>query len=343
MSDRASLDSAQSEAQDNADATAPTTGGRRIRIPSLLGLVGLVVGLVFALFADGYQLFVLSLMCIFGVAAIGLNISLGWTGMLVFSGSAFFGVGALVSGRLINTGLPAELSILAAGVVGLVTAALYGAITVRLNRYYFAVTGIAIMAILHFVYQTFPAIGGGYSGFTVETPTLAVLGGAASKTPTTLYLVGLALLALTYIAVRRLETTPLGRGWRVVRQSASTAEALGINVWRSKVISFAISMAFVAVAGAWHVVVTARFLPESYMFTDLLFMFLILIVGGLGSINGMVLGAAFLVGVREYLRGFPGLSELIYGVVLLAVVLFFSQGIYGAVRRKLRSLREGVV
>jgi len=72
-------------------------------------------------------------------------------------------------------------------------------------------------------------------------------------------------------------------------------------------------------------------------------MFLLLIVGGLGSINGMVIGAAFLVGVREYLRGFPGLSELIYGVVLLGVVLFFSQGIYGAIRNKVRALREGVV
>lgn len=311
--------------------------------PVILALTLLLAAIALAFVADGYQLYVLTLICVYGTVAIGLNISLGWTGMLVFSGSAFFGIGAVVSGRLINAGISVELTMITAGVVGLLAAGFYGALTVRLSRYYFAVTGIAIMSILNFVYRTFDSIAGGYSGFTVEAPVFLLLGGSESRTPLTLYLVGLTVLALSYIGVRYLERTPLGRGWRVLRQSTATAQALGINVWRSRVLSFAISMAVISVAGSWHVVVTSRFLPESYMFTDLLFMFLILIVGGLGSINGMVIGAAFLVGVREYLRGFPGLSELIYGVVLLGVVLFFSQGIYGAIRNKVRALREGVV
>lgn len=315
----------------------------RIRLPNVVGVGLLAVALVLATMANGYQLYVLSLICVYAAAAIGLNISLGWTGMLVFSGSAFFGIGALVSGRMVNVGIPAELGMLTAGVVGLLCGLAYGAVTVRLNRYYFAVTGIAIMAILNFVYRTFPGIAGGYSGFTVEAPVIGVLGGRASRSPLTLYLIGIALVAIVYAAVRWLEGTPLARSWRVVRQSEATATALGINVWRSKTLSFGISMAVIAMAGGWHVVATSRFLPESYMFTDLLFMFLVLIVGGLGSINGMVIGAAFLVLVREYLRGFPGLSELIYGTVLLVVVLFFSQGIYGALRAKLRKLREGVI
>ena len=324
----------------HAAAPARTRASRALWIVALLMLAG--AGIAPTLL-NGYQVFVLSLALCYMVATIGLNISLGWTGMLVFSGSAFFGIGAFVAGRAASLGVPAELALLAALVVGAVVGLAYGAMTVKLNRYYFAITGIALMFILNFFYRNFPDITGGYSGFSIPYPRFLTLGGSALFSQQGLYYVGVIMVVLAYLGARYLERSPLGRGWRVVSQNPDIASALGVNVRRSKMLSFGISMSFISFGGAWFGYLSFRFLPETYMFTDLLFIFLVLIVGGVGSINGMIVGSFFLVLLREYLRGFPGLSELIYGVLLLLVVLFFSEGVYGALRSRFPSLREGVL
>ncbi len=295
------------------------------------------------LFLNGFQLFILSLALSYAIATIGFNISLGWAGLLIFTGAAFFGLGAFVGGRMSVLGLPAELVIIVAGLAGGVVGLVFGAMTMKLNHYYFAISGIAFMFILDFFYRNFSEITGGYSGFAIPAPQFLILGGKPLFAQGGLYYVGLVLVVLTYVLARYLERTPLGRGWRAVRRSPGVAQSLGINVWRSKLSAFAITSGLMAVAGAWFGFLSLRFLPETFMFRELIFLFLIVIVGGLGSTRGMIVGSVVLVLLREYLRGFPGLSELIYGAVLLLTVLFFSKGIYGAISKRWRSLREEVL
>lgn len=312
-------------------------------VAPVVGLVIVALAATAPLFLNGFQLFILSLAICYAIATIGFNISLGWAGLLIFTGAAFFGIGAFVGGRMSVFGLPAEAAILIAGLAGAALGIVFGAMTMKLNHYYFAISGIAFMFILDYFYRNFSEITGGYSGFNIPAPVFLVLGNQKLMSQSGLYYVGLVLVILTYLLARYLERSPLGRGWRAVRRSPGVAESLGVNVWRSKLAAFTITSALMAVAGAWFGFLSPRFLPETYMFRELLFLFLIVIVGGLGSTRGMIIGSVVLVLLREYLRGFPGLSELIYGVVLLVAVLFFSKGIYGAMSKRWRSLREEVL
>lgn len=316
---------------------------RRVWIGRAVAIVVVAVAVLAPVTLNGFQLFILSLALCYAVATIGFNVALGWAGLFIFTGAAFFGLGAFVNGRLTLLGLPAEISLLLAAVVGGVVALALGAITVRLNNYYFAISGIAFMFVLDFFYRNFSEFTGGYSGFGIPAPEFLLLGSRPLFSQSGMYYVGLVLVVIAYVVVRWLERTPLGRGWRTVRKDERIAAALGIHVWWSKLWAFTIASSLMALAGGWFGFLSLRFLPETYMFRELIFLFLILIVGGLGSVRGMIIGSLVLVLLREYLRGFPGLSELIYGVALLVVVLFFSKGIYGAIASRWRTVREGAL
>lgn len=322
-------------------ALAERFGDRRWRLG--VAAVVLALAIIGPSFLNGFQVFIVSMSLCYMVATIGFNIALGWAGLLIFTGSAFFGLGAFVGGRMATLGVPTELAIVAAGVAGGVVGVAYGALTVKLNHYYFAITGIVLMFFLDFLYRSLPDLTGGYGGFAVPQPRLLVLGNTTVSSQVGQYYVGLALVVIAYLVARRLERSPLGRGWRAVRKNPGIAAGLGIDVWRSKLAAFTVSSIFLAVAGAWFGYLSLRFLPETYMFKELIFFFLILIVGGLGSVNGMIIGSFLLVILREYLRAFPGASEMIYGTVLLLAVLVFSRGLYGAVTSRVRSLREQVL
>jgi branched-chain amino acid transport system permease protein len=316
---------------------------RRVWIGRAVGIVVVAVAVLAPVTLNGFQLFILSLALCYAVATIGFNVALGWAGLFIFTGAAFFGLGAFVNGRLTLLGLPAEISLLLAAVIGGAIALVLGAITVRLNYYYFDISVIAFMFVLDFFYRNFSEFTGGYSGFGIPAPEFLVLGSRPLFSQSGMYYVGLVLVVIAYVVARWLERTPLGRGWRTVRKDERIAAALGIHVWWSKLWAFTIASTLMALAGGWFGFLSLRFLPETYMFRELIFLFLILIVGGLGSVRGMIIGSLVLVLLREYLRGFPGLSELIYGVALLVVVLFFSKGIYGAIASRWRTVREGAL
>lgn len=303
----------------------------------------LIVAIAIPFLINGYYVFIFSISFAYVVAAIGFEIALGRAGLLAFTGSAFFGVGAFVAGRLASLGVSTEFALLAALVAGAALGYLYGAITVRLQAYYFAITGIVLMLLLNYFYRNASGITGGYSGFSVPAPHFTVVPTGPIISGTTLYFVGVVLAVVAFVAARLLGRSQLGRSWRVVRQAPAVASGLGINVWRARLLSIVISSAFLSLGGAWFGYLSLRFLPESFMFDQLLILFLMLIIGGLRSVNGALIGAVILVWLNQYLAEFVGLSEIIYGVGLLACVLLFSRGIYGTLSARYRAFRESAL
>jgi branched-chain amino acid transport system permease protein len=290
-----------------------------------------------------YLLYLLALGVTYATLCIGFTIVLGWSGQLAFTSVAYFGVGAFAGGTVTaRFGVPNELALVAALLAGLVLGIGFGALVVRLSRYYMAVATLALVVLLDYGYRNFPDVTGGVSGFTVPTPRFALTFGTEVTSPFGHYVVGLVLLGVAYYVARRLQVSALGRAWRVVRLDPRVAQSLGINVYRARLLAFTVASGFMAVAGGWFVFISGRFLPETYHLDELLFHFLILVVGGLGSLRGAVIGAIALVFVREYLRTFPGASELIFGGVLLLTVLFLPTGLYGALAGRFRRLRETV-
>jgi branched-chain amino acid transport system permease protein len=292
---------------------------------------------------NGYYVFIFGIAFAYVVAAVGFDIALGRAGLLAFTGSAFFGLGAFVAGRLAVLGVPTELALVAALAAGAALGYLYGAITVRLQAYYFAITGIVLMLLLNYFYRNSDTLGGGYSGFAVPAPHFAILGTGPIFSVTALYYVGLVLAVIAIVAARLLGRSRVGRSWRVVRENPAVASGLGINVWRARLLAIVISSAFLSLGGAWFGYLSLRFLPESFMFDQLLLLFLMLIIGGLRSVNGAAIGAIILIWLNQYLAEFVGLNEVIYGVGLLACVLLFSRGIYGTLSARYRSFRESAL
>ncbi len=315
---------------------------RLVREAALVAAVAVAAGLLPAVL-NGYYVYLLCVVFVYVVLAIGFNVVLGWSGQFAFVSAAFFGFGAFVSGRVTFLfGVPAEFAIVLGATGAALLGLLFGALAVRLQRYYLAIVTLALMYVLDYSYRNFPDLMGGVSGFRVPEPQFVLLGGAELTSDYEKYYVGLVLALVTYVTVRRVRTTALARGWRVIRRDERAAAALGINVYASRLTAFVVSSALLGLAGGWFIFLNRRFLPESFGLNEMLFDFLVLVVGGLGSLNGSVLGALLLVLAREYLRTFPGLSELVFGGILLASALFLPLGIYGTLADRLRTLREHV-
>lgn len=295
------------------------------------------------LLLNPYMVYLLAIGLTYAVLSIGFTIVLGWTGQLAFVSVAYFGLGAFAGGSIAaRFGLPAEIALLAALLAGIVGGVAFGALVVRLTRYYMAVATLALVVLLDYAYRNFTSVTGGVSGFAVPAPAFLILGGTEVTSPIGQYLVGIGLVTIAYVVARRLQISSLGRAWRAVRLDPRVAQSLGINVYRSRLLAYAVAAGFMGLAGGWFVFIGGRFLPETYHLDELLFHFLILVVGGMGSIRGAVIGSLVLVFVREYLRSFPGASEVIFGAVLLLTVLFLPAGLYGALASRFRRLRESV-
>jgi branched-chain amino acid transport system permease protein len=303
----------------------------------------LIVALALPFLLNGYHVFIFSMAFAYVIAAVGFDMALGRAGLLAFTGSAFFGIGAFVAGRLATLGVPTELALLAAVLAGAVIGFLYGALTVRLQAYYFAITGIVVMLLLNFFYRNAEAITGGYSGFSIPAPSFLLAGGGTLRSATAMYFVGLSLAVPAFVVARLIGRSRIGRSWRVVREAPAVAEGLGINVWQARLLAVVLSSAYLALGGAWFGYLSLRFLPESFMFEQLLLLFLMLIIGGLRSVTGSAIGAVILIWFNQYLAEFVGVSDIIYGISLLACVLLFSRGIYGTLSNRFRGFRESLL
>lgn len=293
--------------------------------------------------ANSYWVYLGAVSFVYVLLSMGFNVILGWCGQLAFTSAAFFGVGAFVSGKVtVAWGVPAEAALLAGAAAGLAIGAAFGALVVRLQRYYLAIATFALLFVLTYVYVNFDELTGGVNGFPVPPARLALLGEAEVGADYAKYFVGLLLVVLTYIGLALVQRSRVSRSWRVVHQDERVAAALGISPYRSKLIAFTLSAGVMALAGAWFVFTLGSFLPGSFGSDELLFSFLIVVFGGLGSLNGAVVGSVALVIAREYLRDVPGASEALFGFVLLITALVMRHGIYGALAQRWQALREPV-
>ena len=302
-----------------------------------------VLLILLPLILNGYWISLISLGLVYSVAAGGFNIILGWAGQLAFTGAMYFGMGAFVTGFAISKlVIWAEPALLVGILGGAALGAITGLLVMRLKRYYLAIATLALMFLLDYFYTNTPDVTGGVSGFLVPSPYFILLAGGQVNDVVARYYVSAIVALIAFAFLSYLRSSQLARGWRTLRVSEPAAQAVGIRVYRSKVYASVFSGGVMGFAGGWFVVLVGIFLPSSYRLEELLFLFLILVVGGLGSVRGVALSAIILVITREYLRGFIGLSELLFGLMLLVIVLFFQRGIYGTLAAKFSRLREPV-
>jgi branched-chain amino acid transport system permease protein len=314
------------------------------RIAGWLALAALL--LAFPAVASGYLLFLATLVAINAIATTGLNITVGYAGLLSIGHSAFVGVGAYAGALMaIRFGTPLIVNVIVGGALAFVVGLVFGAPSLRIKGVYLAIATLAAQYMLYFVFQQWTAVTGGDRGLSV--PRADVYGAGEIG----FYYVVIALAALLCLAARNLFRTRVGRAFIALRERDYAAEVLGINVVRYKLLAFALGAAYAGVAGA----LTGTFLrivnPDQFTLLSSVFFLAAVVVGGQASILGSILGAAFMTLMPEILRAIlelwgPGgtadvagflspLREFIFGALIVGFLMFESRGLAGLVHRLL--------
>ena len=274
----------------------------------------------FPFVADEYWLYMACLVAIHVISVTGLNIVTGFTGLVSLGQAAFMGIGAYtVAVAETRFGTPLLLNLLAAGLLTAVVGAFVGIPSLRVKGLYLAIATIASSFILHFVFANWDGVTHGVSGLSL--PPGSILGIELGR-PFSLYFLIVPIAFLAVGAAANLFRTRIGRAFIAVRDRDISAEVLGIPLLRTKLTSFALSSFYAGVAGGLWAYFFRVVTPESFPFVYSIFFLAAVIVGGMGSVLGSILGAVFMTMVPEVLKLAVGLLSPILpdAVALLSPV-----------------------
>lgn len=303
------------------------TGPKKI-ISITIFLAALVA---FPFIADRYALDLASQTGIYIVLALGLNIVVGQTGLLVLGYVAFYAVGAytyaiLSTGHLINFWAALPVAAFMAGIFGLIL----GAPTLRLRGDYLAIVTLGFGEITRIVLNNWDKLTGGPNGIAdIPRPQI----GSFQFTLAYFYYLVIVLVVLAVIFVGRLNNSRIGRAWIAIREDETAAEAMGVNTTWLKLLSFALGATLAGLAGVFYTAKMGFVSPESFNFLESVIILCMVVLGGMGSIPGVILGAVILYILPEALRDFQQFRMLIFGGSLVALMVFRPQGIIGTKRR----------
>ncbi len=303
-------------------------GGRTSRGLPLRAIVfGVALVALPWIFPQRYFLRVADLALIYAVLALGLHLLVGSAGQLSIGHAAFYGTGAYTSAILVvKLGVPVELAFVAAGLVAGVLALTLVPIT-RLRGNELAVATLGFGAIIHAVILNEDWLTEGPFGM-MRIPPLR-LGPVWFETEFRFYYAALATTAGTYFAFRRLVRSRFGRALEAIRQNEEAARTAGINpvVYKSKV--FVIAAVTAGLAGALFAHLNRYLNPNDFTLAESINILVMVVVGGLRSLQGAIAGAIILVFASEYLRAFKEYRMLIFGGLLVVFMALGAEGLRG--------------
>lgn len=289
------------------------------------------------------QVFVL--VGLYTLMGLGLNLEVGFAGLLDLGFVAFFAIGAYTVGLLTSTGqyglfhLSFWVAVPVALVVSLIAGVLFGMPILGIRGDYLAIATLGFGEIIRLlVLSDFlrPWLGGSQGVLGIPKPTI---GSFEFSGPLQIYF--LALLSSAFIAfvASRLRDSRLGRAWMALREDEDVAEAMGINLVNVKLLAYGIGGAFAGMGGAIFAVMLGSVFPHSFSILISINVLALIVVGGMGSLPGVAVGSLFLVGLPELLREFSDFRFLIYGAVLVLMMQLRPEGLWpaAAVRRELHA------
>lgn len=260
------------------------------------------------------------------VVCLGLNIIVGFAGLLNLGYAAFFAVGAYTTGILsshfgINFWWTLPFSALAAIIAGIAI----GGPTLRLRSDYLAIVTLGFGEIIRLIARNLQITGGASGLIGIQRP---VFFGVTLYQIKHFYFMFFILAVLAIFISYRLYDSRLGRAWQYIREDEDAAEAMGINVVSVRLYAFVIGSVFGAIAGSFMAAKMTAISPESFLFIQSIMILLAVVLGGMGKIPGVILGALVMVIFPEVFRGIGEYRMLIFGVLLLILMLYRPQGLW---------------
>ncbi|MCK6451120.1 MAG: branched-chain amino acid ABC transporter permease [Alphaproteobacteria bacterium] len=290
---------------------------------ALLGLP-LVIG--------SYVQYIVNLTLVYVLVGVGFNVVLGNLGQLAFANAAFFGIGAYATGTLMyHLKAPFPLALCAGALAGGLAGALVALPALRgIRAFYLAIMTLAFGELMRWIYINADAVTLGSMGMQVPRPTLF---GYVLVTDVDKYYVFLAVVTLLVAATANLLRSRVGRAFTAIRDNELAAASIGIPTARYMVLAFAWSGVVVGTAGALYAALVRHVSPEAFNLLELILHFGIVMVGGLASLAGSILGAAVLTAAPEMFRDLPGYEELLIAILMVAVLLLMPKGLASLLAR----------
>jgi branched-chain amino acid transport system permease protein len=309
-----------------------------IKNVSTLSLVAFV--LLFPFLFGMYHTNVMITAFIYVILALGLNIVVGLGGLLNLGYAAFFAVGAYTYGFLwkyigpsfissgIDTGLLFWIALPLAGSIATVFGILLSLPVLRLRGDYLAIITLAFGEIVRMVLQNSGQITGGATGISlIPRPWFFGMKLAPKQAAVYIYYIVVVLVLFAIFVVRRIEDSRVGRALEAMREDEIACQAMGIDLVKNKLITFALGAFFAGIAGVVLAAQTTYINPDSFTLWESIMVLMAIVIGGTGSIPGAIGGAMLLKLLPEYFRPLAQYRMLIYGVAMILVIIFKSDGL----------------
>ncbi|MET3516456.1 MAG: branched-chain amino acid ABC transporter permease [Gammaproteobacteria bacterium] len=309
-----------------------TTPSRRFPLDAWALAVLAVVLCAIPFFASGYVLYVVNLLMVFVILALGMHVVIGEAGQFALSHTAFYGIGIYVAG-LINTHWhpPFVLSILAGGLVAAALGYVIGLLALRMRDIYLALATFAFGEAMQWVFLNWESVTGGSNGMRMQPAQMLGLT-LTNDLQAYPFVVGIAALMLGVTVW--LSRSQFGSALRAVRESDVAAMAMGIDARAMKQSAFAVSAAFAGIAGGTYTLFISFIHPESLGFQTTILILTMVVVGGIGSVRGAVAGALAFGIISEMLRQALSIQEILYGAILLGFMMFKPRGLFADAKKR---------
>ncbi len=301
--------------------------------------IALLVAIAFPfLFGSDYQIDIMTRALIYVMLGLGLNIVVGLAGLLDLGYVAFYAVGAY-SYALLNVHF--GLGFWALLPVGALLAACFGVLlgfpVLRLRGDYLAIVTLGFGEIIRLILENWNEFSFGPSGISnIPRPGLFGLPLDLHQSTVYLYYLMIGLCLFTIFVVHRLQHSRIGRAWMALREDEIACEAMGIDKTKTKLTAFALGATWAGMAGVLFAAKTTFINPASFTFLESAMILSIVVLGGMGSILGVVAGALVLILLPEYLRAFSDYRMLLFGTLMVLMMVFRPQGIVANLRRTYR-------
>ena len=272
-----------------------------------------------------YMVFLATLIALYSIGVMGQNILIGYTGQISFGQAGFLAIGAFAFGHMRIWGLPFPVALAGAGLLAAVAGVIVGFPSLRLKGPYLSIATLGFGVAVYQVFVNWEVLSGGRSGLAIAK--LRPLGGLSSSLYE--YYVYILLTAAFTLVTYNLISSYVGRAFIAIRDSDIAAEANGVNLTRYKLLAFAISSFYTGVHGALYAQVLGHIEPQIFNVGESLTLFVAVIIGGVASVEGSILGAAFVLLVPKVLADFREMVPVVYGVAILLVLMFEPRGLFG--------------
>lgn len=306
-----------------------------------IGIIA-AIALAFPHIFDTYQTTVMTTALMYVVLGLGLNIVVGLAGLLDLGFVAFYAVGAYTYALLhLHFGLGFWAALPLGGLIAATFGILLGFPVLRLRGDYLAIVTLGFGEIIRLILENWGAFSKGPSGISnISRPGFFGMELSLDQSMLYIYYLMIVFVIITIFIVNRLQDSRLGRAWIALREDEIACQAMGIDKRKTKLVAFSLGAFWAGIVGVVFAAKTTFINPASFTFLESAIILSIVVLGGMGSIIGVVIGALILILLPEYLRALSEYRMLAFGAILVCMMIFRPQGLISNIRRTYKSTKK---